>query len=296
MCLFFRHTRLVLTLALVGLSLVQSRLPIPPPMPVRPIFEDQSLWEGEVLELSDGDLSMTLYIPSAWSPSDDQGLWIHFHTTTWHMIQEHVRRGVARPLLVFNNGQGSSRYRAPFLDTERLGRWISLVSDELGVEVKWLEMTSFSAGYGGIREIVQVPEYLSLIRRVVLFDSMYAGFETEGEREPTRAQIDSWVPLARHAIEGDKTFVFTFSRILPEDFAASFECAWALADRVGGQMTAVQPGTLAATLDSDHPLIERFDRGNFHLWGYDGIDAPAHLTHVRHIAPLLNALDLVGRP
>lgn len=276
--------------------LVQSRLPSPPPMPLRPIQEDRTSWQGEVRELSDGELLMTLYIPSAWSPQEDQGLWVHFHTTTWHMIQEHVRRGVARPLLVFNNGQGSSRYRAPFEDRERFGWWLTLVSEELGVEVKWLEMTSFSAGYGGIREIVQVPSYLSMIRRVVLFDSMYAGFETEGSREPTRAQIDVWLPLARLAAEGEKTFVFTYSRVHPETFAASYECAWALADRLNGTATPVEPGTLAATLDTEHPLIERYDSGNLHLWGYAGDDAPAHLTHVRHIAPLLNALDLVGKP
>lgn len=261
-------------------------------MPVRPIFENRSLWEGEVLELSDGDLKMTLYVPSAWRPTEDQGLWVHFHTVAWHMIQEHVRRGVARPLLVFNNGQGSSKYRAPFEDRERFGRWLSMVSKELGTEVKWLELTSFSAGYGGIREIVQVPEYLSMIRRVVLFDSMYAGFETEGEREPQRDQIDVWVPLAKLAAEGEKTFVFTYSRVFPETFAASYECAWAIIDRLGGSPNKVARGKLAATLDYDHPLIERFDKGDLHLWGYAGNDAPAHLTHVRHIAPVLLALDL----
>ena len=32
----------------------QKRLPIPPPMPLRPIQEDRSGWEGEVRELTDG--------------------------------------------------------------------------------------------------------------------------------------------------------------------------------------------------------------------------------------------------
>ena len=275
---------------------VGQRSPLPPPLPVRPIAEDRSLWRGALRTLTDGDLTLELYVPNAWDRKREKGLWVHFHTVAWHVVQEHALRGVERPLLVFNNGQGSSRYQAPFQDRGRFARWLELVSLELGQRVEWVEVTSFSAGYGAVREIVQNPADLALIRRVVLFDSMYAGFEAEGSREPERAQIEAWVPLAREAAEGRKTFVFTNSRVRPDTYAASYECAAALVSRLGGSLLPVEPGTLAATLDSDHPLIERYDRGGFHVWGYGGTDGPAHLAHVRHMAALMRALDLVGSP
>ncbi len=278
---------------LVAAVMTQSKVPWAPPMPLRPISSNEEAWDGKASELDAGDYKMTLFLPNGWNEDWDGVLTIHFHTIAWHTIQEHERRGSKRPLVVFVNGQGSSKYREPMLDKGRFGRWIKLLEGELEEPVTGLELTSFSAGYGAIREIVQQPEYFDLIRRVVLFDSMYAGFETEGEREPQRDQIDVWVPLAKAAKEGKKTFLFTVSDVPTETFASSSECALALLSRFNSKW---KDTFSTASLDELHPLLKRYDSGNLHVWLYGGQDGAAHLTHVRHMGSVLASLDRSGKP
>jgi hypothetical protein len=73
-------------------------------------------------------------------------------------------------------------------------------------------------------------------------------------------------------------------------------CASALIDAVGGSKMKVPRGSLPATLDPEFPLLTRTDIGHFHVWGYGGADAQAHLTHVRHLADVWKALDAAGEP
>ena len=53
--------------------------------------------------------------------------------------------------------------------------------------------------------------------------------------------------------------------------------------------------SLPATRDSNSPLLRRADAGHFHIWSYGGEDAPAHLTHVRHMAEVWQALEAAKR-
>ena len=96
-------------------------------------------------------------------------------------------------------------------------------------------------------------------------------------------------------MRGEKTFVFTHSQVPTRAYASSFECAAALAARLGVEVKAVATNSLPATRDSNYPLLHRADAGRFHIWSYGGKDAPAHLTHVRHMADVWQALDGVKR-
>jgi hypothetical protein len=72
--------------------------------------------------------------------------------------------------------------------------------------------------------------------------------------------------------------------------------AAALVLAVGGSLEPVPPGSLAATKDPDFPLKLRFDRGNFHVWGYGGKDGQAHMTHARHLSDMWRAMNKAGAP
>ena len=70
-------------------------------------------------------------------------------------------------------------YRQPFLDPERLGRMVKLVEQTLKqkgapekTRITAVDISSFSAGYGAVRELLKSPENLKLIRRLVLTDSV----------------------------------------------------------------------------------------------------------------------------
>jgi 5,10-methylenetetrahydrofolate reductase len=166
-----------------------------------------------------------------------------------------------------------------------------------GSSVQSLSISSFSAGYGAVRQIIDDSAAFKLIKRVVLCDSMYGSLDSSSqERVPAIEHIVCWKPLADAAIRGEKTFCITFSRVPTPTYASSSECASALVRLCGGENKPVEKGTLTATLDAEFPLLSRFDKGHFHVWGYGGEDGQAHMTHARHLADVWKALDDPSRP
>ncbi len=266
---------------------------VPPGMAGRVIAKPATQPAGERVEIEKG---YTLFVPNEWSDSrrSSCALTIHFHTEPWFAIEEHLRRGLREPLLVVMLGQGSSVYRVPFEDRAWLGRLVGRVEKQLQTRVKMVDVSSFSAGYGAVREIVKWPEYRQLIRRIVLCDSMYGSFAAGSTARPAAEHIEPWVAFAKMAARGEKTFVLTHSQVPTANYASSAQCAAALIEAVGGAKVIVPRGAIAATLDPEFPLLTRTDVGHFHVWGYDGADAQAHLTHVRHLAEVWKALDAAG--
>jgi hypothetical protein len=258
---------------------------------------------GEIIEIADGDQKYTLFLPHAMDRRKDVALTLHFHSAQWHAIQEHLDRGLNGPLIAFYPGEGSSVYAKSFGDRHRLTRWIGRVEDELrrrsfpaGARVRKVDVTSFSAGYGAVRELVKDPYAFGMLRRVILADSLYGSLDPAAqERTPAAEHIEVWLPLARAAMAREKTFAITFSAVKTPTYASSSECAAAIVRAVGGQLHKVPVGTVSATLEPQFPLLSRFDSGFFHVWGYGGEDAQAHMTHARHLGSLWQALDTGGR-
>jgi hypothetical protein len=274
-----------------------AALPEPPPMPKRTIAPSTNEFRGAQIVLTDRGTNFTLFLPQGWTNavSSNTVLFAHFHTIAWFAIQEHVRREAREPLIVFALGEGSSTYRTPFTDTNRFVRMIALVESELkkrgaaaNTRVAHIDVSSFSAGYGAVRELVQQPPSFQIIRRIILLDSMYASLEPEEagatNRRPLAAQIDVWVPFARAAVREGKTFVLTHSQVPTLSHASSFECAAALATKAGVEFKTVATNSLPATRDPDFPLLRRADAGKFHIWSYGGKDAQAHSPHGRRLA------------
>jgi len=269
---------------------------------------------GESILLGDQGVPFTLFIPPTWPGAVTNGstLTAHFHSAAWFPIQEHLRHGSASPLVCFQLGEGSGVYRKAFLDTNRFSRVLRLVEHELkrrsataSARISRVDVSSFSAGYGAVRELIKSPEYFSLIQRIVLLDSMYASYDaaaadvpSSSPREkgqtsgrPAPEHIAPWVPFARAAMLGQKSFVFTHSAVPTAQYANSAACATALVAAVGATSHSVAPNSLPAASDPDFPLRARCDAGRFHVWSYAGDDAQAHITHVQHMADVWLALD-----
>jgi hypothetical protein len=261
----------------------------PPPMPQRTISRDPQPPKGRTIPLAEGDAKFTLFVPEGWKTSNST-LTLHFHTAEWFVIQEHVRRGAAHPLATFYLGEGSTVYRRAFEDPKRFGRVLDVIEHELSVRLRDIEISSFSAGYGAVREIIRRADNVERIRTIVLGDSMYAGLDTNAVRQPSREQIDVWVPFARAAMKGDKTFVFTYSAVPTTTYASSSECARALLAALNVADKEVPSNSTPAASDKDFPLLRRADAANLHVWGYGGTNAQAHMTHPRHVADIWKAL------
>jgi hypothetical protein len=278
---------------------------VPPPMPRRNIAPPAMPPKGLVLQVNHELAMFVLFVPEGWSnPTPIKvDLAIHFHGAPWFAIDEHLRRGLRGPLLCFSPGEGSTIYRKPFEDRGYFARLLARVESELrrhgaaaDAKVSTVDVSSFSAGYGAVRELVKSPEYCRLIRRIVLCDSMYASFAPGSTGRPAPEHIEPWVAFAKMAAKGEKTFVLTYSLVPTSNYASSSLCATALIETVGASKVMVPRGSIAATVDPDFPLLSRSDVGHFHVWGYDGADAAAHLTHVRHLADVWKALDSIGAP
>ncbi|MCS7033360.1 MAG: hypothetical protein NZ561_05110, partial [Phycisphaerae bacterium] len=273
----------------------QGRVPVPPPMPRRAIAPPATLPAGSYRLLADGTVRYTLFLPYGYRVPQDGSvrLTVHFHTAPWFVIEEHLRRGLSEPLAIFALGEGSNTYRLPFEDPDRFDRILRQIERSLGPcslgqppRVNQVDITSFSAGYGAVRELVKQPRYVQLIRRIILADSLYAGWDPASTQpgatsRPAAENIDPWRGFVELAARGEKTFVLTHSMV-PTRYASTHACAQALIEMIDAPVVEVRRGEIPATLDPDYPLLYRADLGRFHVWGYDGTDAGAHMTHARH--------------
>lgn len=245
---------------------------------------------GEQLTLEDRGVKFTLFVPRG--STNATNVTVHFHTIASSVIPAHARRDSTDPLLVFIIGSGSSAYRVPFEDTNRFARIISITERELRARgstssIARVDISSFSAGYGAVRELIKSPTYFPMIRRVVLLDSIYGSLVTNvANRAAAPEHAHVWVPLARSAMRGEKTFVITLSDIVPATFASTLEVTSALLDRVGLKFQPVTPSQT-----NDYALISRVDSGNFHVWRYAGSNGLAHITHAQHMAEVWRAIE-----
>ncbi len=282
--------------------------PEPPALPAREIKPLGRPPPGTtVLQTNEGAWA-TLFLPDGWRvhPDGRAQLVVHFHTAAWFTIEEHLRRaGTAStlPLLNFALGEGSATYGKPFQQPEHFQSWLRVVEKELvargappHTRLVDVDVSSFSAGYGAVREILKLATNQVVIRRIVLCDSLYGGLATTNGLYPNRLvqaeHIDPWRTFAQAAVRGEKTFLLTTSDIETPRYASTRECGSALAAAVGVTFTNVSPNAGPAAREPVHPLIRRADLGNFHVWNYAGTNAQAHLAHVRHLAELWQTLDL----
>jgi hypothetical protein len=272
--------------------------PVPPPMPHRTITEPTTAPSGRSIEIVDGAYVATLFVPAAFEPSETASLTVHFHGEPWFVIDEHLRRGLDGPLLVCSFGQGSSTYAKPFLDVDRFGRMVAAVERELSGRVRQIDITSFSAGYGAVREILRQDRYVDRIRRVILCDSLYASWDSAATRpgatsRPSEEHMNPFAKFVELAAAGKKTFVLAHSQV-PTPYANTAATAAWVIDHVHAPLVRVAPDDTPAARDDRFPLLYRADLGHLHVWGYGGTDAQAHLTSVRHLAEIWRALDDAG--
>ncbi|MFH0793786.1 MAG: hypothetical protein V2A74_07105, partial [bacterium] len=254
-------------------ALTLGHLAVPPPMPVRSITPPTEPFPGETTVL-DLWTTFTLFLPNGWSvpPSGDTVLTVHFHSGIWFAIQEHLQRGITGPLVAFYPGEGSTIYRKNFEDPTHLKILMDSVVAELkkrgappSTHISAVDISSFSAGYGAVREIVTSPDYLKLLRRIVLCDSMYASLDdtvSSGVRKPAPEHIAPWIPIAQAAARGEKTFVLSHANVPTPTYANTAECAAALIQAIGAPRETVAPDSIpAASSTEPYPLLYRSDIG-----------------------------------
>lgn len=278
-----------------------------PTMTIRDLSEPAQLPTTTALDLGTSG-TIALFVPEGYKvpASGEVEVTLNFHGAGWFVIEEQQRRGNGGPVVALELGQGSTVYRKPFEDPAMFGRLLEAIAANLRergapaeTRVTSVNITSISAGYGAVREIVKSDANVKLIRRIILCDSMYGGLDEallpSGQRVVTDEYVEPWMNFAHEAILGRRTLLVLTSDISPSTYAGTHEVALAVTKALGVAVETVPLDSCpAAAAGLEYPLRARADAGYFHWWAYAGDGGKVHMTIARHQGDAWQALDQLG--
>jgi len=267
-----------------------------------------SLWVGQAWgaeaappfpehhQLSDG----LLFIPAGERP-DARGhfdLTLHLHGAPG-VVETNFLAAQCPGVLVNVTLPGlSGVYADRFRDTNTFWRILRETEAACGVtarpsaRVQRVTVTSFSAGFGGVRELLKHPPIFDRIDALVMADSIYAGFVGDADdRRVNPIQMEGFLEFARAAAAGRKWLLITHSQLRTPTYASTAETADYLIAQLGGrrQNTAEDwPGDLS--------LLSQFRRGQCEILGFAGDTGEHHLQHLRRLGGFLARLNAPTPP
>lgn len=231
--------------------------------------------KGQRWRLSTG----TLLLPASARVRPVMPLYVHFHGTPWlaeWSVQQHDRKAA---VLTVQLGAGSGVYSRAFSDPGKFAALLDEAAKQLSPQnpphFHPVVITSFSAGYGAVREILKNSANWERIDTIVLMDSMHTGYSTGNQPGPLETEpLQVFVEFAKAAIAGKKRFVVTHSEIFPGTFASTTETSDYLLRQLGLKRKPVlRWGPVGMQQTSE------VRAGRFRLMGFDGNSAPDHIDH-----------------
>ena len=232
----------------------------------------------------------TLYIPAGTKFADDRiPILLHLHGAPSVVEPAVVAAGWPGVLIEFNRKGLSSVYAKPFADPSLFPRL--LVNASAAVKAKGLvadpklgtiALSTFSAGFGGAREILKNPASFDRVDVVILADSLYCGYVGDvADHEVDPSLMKGFTRFARLAAQGKKTMVVTHSSQVPEGYASTTETATDLIKSLGG--ISVEFADASPNLGDGSALVRSWSKGRFRVFGYSGVGPEDHLRHLRNI-------------
>ncbi len=196
-------------------------------------------------------------------------------------------------LVIFNRSGLSAVYTKPFSDPRLFFRLLDKVREAARTEkveanptIGRVVVSSFSAGFGGVRELLKVPESFQRIDAVVLADSLYCGYaEKPGKLELDPSKMADFRRFAVEAAAGRKIMLVSHSSQIPEGYGSTTETADDLIAHVGG-------GSVASERDwgDGWKQIRQFTKGQFQVIGFAGTEGVDHLRHLRRLGELWKSM------
>ncbi|WP_437534753.1 hypothetical protein WME79_11185 [Sorangium sp. So ce726] len=212
---------------------------------------------------------------------------IHFHGHE-ALRKEFVKTAEGAVLVGIDLGIGSGAYSsafsAPYVFENLLDSIERAVAKKTGKKkayIRKLGLSSWSAGYGAIEQILRQPAG-KRVDALVLLDSLHAGYADEQQHKLKVAQIEPFIAFARRAAAGEAFMFMSHSSILPPGYASTAETANFVVQQLRGKPRGT---SRADVLGLD--MIQRFDRGDFHVRGYTGDDKPDHCAHIGLMADVV---------
>jgi hypothetical protein len=250
---------------------------------------------GRRVDLGD---QATLFVPPAERRNGDVvDLLLHLHGMPSVVEPAFVAAGRTGALVEFNSKGRSQVYAEPFSDPALLPRLIdhSLTALQRPGQpgpprLGRLTVSSFSAGFGGVRELLKVPAHFTRIDTLVMADSIYAGYKGDAADHQVDPQLmDGFRRFALEAAASRKTFLLTHSAQVPEGYASTTETADFLIHTLDGE-----PEPTRVLWTDGWTQTRRFARGRFLVLGFTGGGGDDHMRHVQEIGRIWKAIPIGG--
>jgi len=237
------------------------------------------------LNLGEGQFAQ-LFIPDYYEAPDDGQITLifHFHSATW--AAENIVYRARKNAVLFNIHLGalSSPYRNYFSNYSRfqtiLDKILQVLTTHQIIEnpqINRLIITSFSAGYAGVREVLKSPAYYNKIDAILFADGLHATSNASIMQD----QMEDFLQFAKDARDQEKVMLITHSSIPTPGYESTTSTANYLINGIGSEREAYSATDEVGTQDS------RCDTGYFHLKGYLGETAEDHLKHLYGLHLLL---------
>lgn len=231
----------------------------------------------------------TLFLPEKTKLAEGMPLLIHFHGAGWIAEQAAAKNGKCAVITV-QLGAGSAVYARPFKEPKSFANLIDEAQTKAGVTFAPITLTAWSAGYGAIREILNVPAGYERVQSVVLLDGLHTGY-VGGKPGPLESKLETeslepFVKFARDAVAGKKQMLITHTEIFPGTFASTTETA----DYLLGQLGLRRTATLKWGPMQTQQLSE-VKKGRFTLLGYAGNSAPDHVDQIHALPDFVALLE-----
>lgn len=223
----------------------------------------------------------TLFIPAGLKIKSRIPLFIHFHGGTW-LPEVAASRVGGTAVISAQLGSGSGVYAKPFGDPKLFAKLIAEAETKAHVTFGPITLTSWSAGYGAVREILKIPANYARVDGVLLIDGMHTGY-VDGRPDPEG--LATFLQFARDAAAGRKRMIVTHSEIFPGTYASTTETADWLLNALGIPRRATLKWGPMGTQQ-----LSEARRGRFRLIGYAGNAAPDHVDQLHSLPEYLKWL------
>lgn len=225
-----------------------------------------------------------LFIPTDYkSEADEIELVVHFHGSA-AVAQKNLRRSNSKALLVTVMLNGlSAIYTKQFSDPNVWNQLLSTVKSKL-IELKIVEkptikrvsIISFSAGFGGVRELLKHDAILNQIDAIVMADSIYAGYLAKTDPPQVDPKhMEGFLKFAREAAAGRKLMIITHCELRPEGYASTAETA----DYILRELALTREPASEVWADGWQHQTQSIQQG-LQVHGFAGHEGKHHMQHL----------------
>ena len=252
--------------------------------------------EGAPLHVTRGRRDTVLHVPASLDLRDGRfDLLVHFHGPHDRTIAAFEQANLHAAIVSLNLGEGGATYEGTASAPNLLDRLVAFVEGEIAksgrlpnARVGRIALSSWSAGFGAVREILRRPGDRERIDALLMADGLFTDWSSPshvrgvtGKIRPSEdlAKIGEVVDFARRATEGEKLFVLTHTQIERRSYADAPDCAETMlrlfgVDRgVATRSPPRRPGSAGS-----EAVTYAADLSNFHVWGNNGKKWSDHIA------------------